>query len=158
ALAHEPPLDVQRKARAKLYDALAELLEQNFTANEKLVPEFQELTALPATDNEKKEEKDAREQEERDRRGPGLSPLCRGRESQSRFQEALTAYLDFAAMDQGKMIAMPSGHLVVPHKWAHGRIRDLLQKANAPQREALERVFQDQWRQAEQNGGIEALQ
>src|SRR5207245_10300076 len=88
ALAHQPADDVRRKARGKLYDAVAELLEQDFAGNEKLLLEFQELTVLPPGATETKDEKSAREQEEGDRRARYLSLLARGRESPARFRDA----------------------------------------------------------------------
>jgi outer membrane protein assembly factor BamB len=157
ALAQKPVEEVEHKARAKLYDALADLLEQNFTANEKLLPEFQQLTKLTPPATETAPEKAAREQEQRDRQARYLWLVARGRESQSRFRDALDAYLDFAALGQGNLTALPSGQTVLPHLWAQGRILDLLHKATPEQRSTLEQVFQERWQQTEQDGGLVAL-
>src|SRR5262249_47920717 len=83
--------------------------------------------------------------------------VARGRESQSRFRDALDAYLDFAALGHGNLTALPSGQTVLPHLWAQGRILDLLHKATPEQRSTLEQVFQERWQQTEQDGGLGAV-
>ncbi len=162
ALAGDPPADVRAKARGKLYEALGELLDQNFAANEKFLKEFEELTVIPTPAGESDELKARRLEEQRQRRANFLRLVAKGRESQGRIKESFEAYMEFAGLGGKDLITLPDepSTRVRPDVWAKSRVADLLQRSKPEQKQALNDAIGESWKQAEtvaQAGDLEPL-
>jgi outer membrane protein assembly factor BamB/tetratricopeptide (TPR) repeat protein len=136
ALKQENKLDaaLARQARSRLFEALTEYLQSDFTAAEKYLKAYEQLCrgeALPGVS-----------EGERTRRIGGYYMLLgRGRESQGKFVEAVRAYLDFADLGAGgELLSVPDDPAlkVAPAVFARGRIEALLKKAPAEQRKKIE--------------------
>src|SRR5262249_24873871 len=98
ALAHAPPADTRLKARGKLYEALTELLQNDFNAAEQDVDEHHELgrVEVPADADAAVKQRLADEQLRRE--ANFLSLVGRGREGQGRLIDAFLAYEQFGAL------------------------------------------------------------
>src|SRR5581483_8708891 len=92
ALGHQPPADTRTKARGKLYEALTDLLQNDFPTAEKYLDEYKELckVEVPADADPALKARLADEQVRRE--VSYLSLLGRGRERQGRLLDAFAAY------------------------------------------------------------------
>lgn len=149
ALQGDLPPDLVTKARTKLYEAMAELLEQDFAANEDLLNEFKTLTESWTDSGLSEEERQIREREIRDRKARLLRLVAKGREQQGRLPEAFAAYVEFAELSRDELIAFPEdpGTRALPRVWAKGRIEKMIRQADESKRRELEDAIQQRWQQ-----------
>jgi outer membrane protein assembly factor BamB len=159
ALRHRLPPDLAAKASTKLYEALAELLEQDFAANEALLGELQALSNLPSAETMPQNERQALEREYRDRKARLLRLIAKGREAQGRLVEAYAAYREFAQLGREELVAFPEepGTRALPRVWAKARIETMMQKASPEQRRELERSIEQDWNQVLASGSLEEM-
>ncbi len=162
ALAADPPADVRAKARSKLYEALGELLDQNFALHELHLKEFEELTLLPVPAGETEEVKNKRLEDQRHRRANFLRLVAKGREAQGRIKESFQAYMEFAALGGKELITLPDepSTRVRPDVWAKSRVAELLARAKPDHKQALHQAIEESWKQAQataQGGDLEPL-
>src|SRR5262249_4144594 len=107
ALRNAPPAETRSRARAKLYDALTDLLQRDFKAGEEYLKEYEALGKADVGRDAPNEERARARQEERTRRTQFLYLVAKGRESQGKLIEALEAYLDLAAQGSDEMVSSP---------------------------------------------------
>jgi outer membrane protein assembly factor BamB/tetratricopeptide (TPR) repeat protein len=138
ALAAAPPADLAERARARLYEALTDLLRRDFDRGEKYLKEYEELcTSAPAADAPDAE----RHRRAVERRVTFLVIAAEGREKQGRLADALAYYLDLAQLPTGgELVPVPGDPALKVRldRWALGRIEQLLKKATPEQRRQLE--------------------
>ncbi|HMP03504.1 MAG TPA: PQQ-binding-like beta-propeller repeat protein, partial [Gemmatales bacterium] len=136
----------KRRARDRLFDALCDLTDRRFAEQEQGLAELYELAEIPAPAEETGEARKRRLEEQTDRQVRVLRLVARGRETQSRFADALRVYLDFEA-PSATLVQSPEEPAVqiAPAIWVQGRIRDLFERATPAQRAEMERVVADQW-------------
>jgi tetratricopeptide (TPR) repeat protein len=160
ALRHNPPDDIRRKARAKLYDALSTLLEHDFTKHEELLPELENVLALEPEPDESDAAKAKREAQERERRAKFYRLIARGRQDQGRLKEAFDAYMAFATLGRNELVAIPEepGTKTLPEVWVQGRINDMIRTARPDQLAELKAALEEQWQKAKAADTVEALE
>jgi outer membrane protein assembly factor BamB len=153
------PPELVVKARTKLYEAMAELLEQDFAANEDLLKEFETLTNSWSDPGLPEQDREIREREIRDRKARLLRLVAKGREQQGRLAEALTAYVQFAELGRDELIGFPEdpGTRALPRVWAKGRIETLLRNADPGKRKELEEIIEQKWQEITARGDLEAM-
>jgi outer membrane protein assembly factor BamB len=159
SLKNQLPEELRPRARTKLYEALGDLLEADFAANEALLKEYEDLSVIAAPPNEAEADRAVREREQRDRQARMLRLVAKGREGQGRLKEAFQAYMEFANLGKEELIALPEdpGTKALPKVWAQGRIEAMIRKAAPKQRESLEKALEAQWLQAEATGALESM-
>jgi outer membrane protein assembly factor BamB len=158
ALANNPPDDLKPRARAKLFDAMTELLQRDFNNGEKYLDEYRKLcTVAPA----RPEEADEARKETQRRTANFLSLLAQGREGQGKLGEALAGYLEFGSLPtaQGELLSVVTEPAVKAKAdvWARGRIKAMMEKATEEQRKPLEDVIAGKWAEVKGSGDIEKL-
>src|SRR5262249_25577646 len=121
ALAYQPPAgasaeerkklsEILPRTRAKLFDAFAELLQQDFGGNEKYLKEFKELCQVPALPDASAQDKLSAQEEEQRRLATFLCLLGDGREKQGRLVEAFQAYEEFGGLKHDRELISVPGH------------------------------------------------
>jgi len=147
--------------REKLYIAYTELIRNNFSAGEAILPEYRTLCELPADPNETPEEKVRREDEVARRLRNYEYLLARGRESQGRLGEAFDHYIALANMGEAKnLLEMPDEPNVRmrPDVWARGRIESMIRRAsNAEARKSLEDRVNKEWNEVKVANDLKRL-
>jgi outer membrane protein assembly factor BamB/tetratricopeptide (TPR) repeat protein len=139
ALANKPDDDLRRRLRAKLYDALTDLLARDFAAGEKFLKEYEELSREPVDPMAPPEERVEREAERERRLVRLLSLKGRGYEAQGKAVEALNTYLELAALKDGTLAVFDEPALKAsPAVWARGRIAALYAAAKGESRQQLD--------------------
>src|SRR5207244_1585621 len=119
------------QVRDRLFEALTDYLQRDFTAAEKYLKEYERLCRAEAPGGV---------EEQARRLGSYYMLLGRGRESQGKFVEAARAYLDFADFGvRGELVPVPDDPAlqVAPVIFARGRLEALLKKASAEQRKKI---------------------
>jgi outer membrane protein assembly factor BamB len=165
ALHNNPPPDTRAKARAQLYDALTDYLKDRFNDAEPYLADYKELCQVEVGPEGTAEDKQKAEAEQLRRTGNYLSLVARGREKQGRLTEAFQLYLDFAALPGRKgdkereLVSVPDEASVKAPAtvWARGRISALLAKADARQRDELERLITRRWEDLKGTTDTDAL-
>ena len=145
---NNPPDDVKRTIREKLYVAYTEQLREDFAAAEPVLAEYAALCEVPAETDDPLE-RTRREDETLRRKRLYLYLLARGREGQGRLGEAFDHYLALAALGEGQaLFEMPDdpGVRMRPDVWARGRIEGMIRKAADPAaRTSLEARVNKEW-------------
>ncbi|MFL5341960.1 MAG: PQQ-binding-like beta-propeller repeat protein, partial [Gemmataceae bacterium] len=149
SLQYDPPPDVRKTARAKLYDALTELLQLDFTKAEPHLPLYRDLCLNEVTADEKIK-----------RQSNYLCIVGGGKERQGKLGEAFDAYMEFGQLNGGKEL-VPSiddpGTLSAPDVWARGRIVAMLEKAKPEDKKPLEERMAEQWKQVQSSGDVQKI-
>lgn len=148
ALAGELPPATREKAAEALFEAIGELLREDFAAGEPYLERYRELCRLPvpAGTPEAKAQEIAAEQQRRLARAVLL--VARGRERQGRAADAVDAYLAYGTADGAtELRADPDdpGLFVRADAAARERIRRLVADAGADVRRALDARLATEW-------------
>jgi outer membrane protein assembly factor BamB len=139
ALANKPDDELRRRLRAKLCDALTDLLARDFAAGEKFLKEYEDLSREPVDPKTPPEERAEWEAERGRRLVLLLSLKGRGYEAQGKAVEALNAYLELAALKGGALAIIDDPALKTsPEAWARGRIAALYAAAKGESRQRLD--------------------
>lgn len=157
---NDPPEDVRRQLREKLYVAYTDLLYTDFPAGEQYLREYEGLCELPLT-GALPADKVRLEEETRRRKRTHLYLLARGREGQGRLGEAFDKYLELARFEEGKsLIEIPDEPNVRmrPDVWARGRIEAMIRKAANPEaRKDLEARVNREWDEVKSGNDLNRL-
>ncbi len=147
ALDSNPPPELRDDVGKYLYDALGDLLDDDFGKHEKFVAEFEKLTHVPDAD------------EKLSRRANYLRLLAKGREGQGRLTDAYQAYSEFAALGVKQLLHAPDSPStkVLPAVWAQARMAEMVKKATPDQRSQLAAAFQKQWEKVQTGADLDAL-
>jgi outer membrane protein assembly factor BamB len=160
AVKNQPSSSTLRKARAKLYDTLTDLMRQNFNAAEQYLDEYKELCKIEIPAGASTEERKKLMEEERRRRSHFLYSLAEGRVNQGRLSEAFQAYLDFGAVagtDELVNVTNDPAVKARPDIWAQGRIAALVAKATPDERKLLEAEIAKRWAVVQKSNDLESL-
>jgi outer membrane protein assembly factor BamB/tetratricopeptide (TPR) repeat protein len=152
--------EVVPRTRAKLFDAFAELFQQDFNSGEKYLAEFNELCKVPAPSDASAQDALQAQEEEQRRRASFLCLLGDGREKQGRLLEAFQAYQEFGGLKGSRELISVPGHADLrtrPDVWAQGRIAAMVAKANPDQRKPLEEKIAEEWRAVQNSSDLEKL-
>lgn len=158
---NDPPDDVRRVVREKLYVAYTELLRENFAAGEPLLKEYETLCEVPPDGTDEPLELRRRQDESLRRRRLYLYLLAKGREGQGRLGDAFDHYLALANLGEGKtLFEMPDEPSVRmrPDVWARGRIEGMIRKAADPAaRQSLEDRVNREWAEVKDRNDLTRL-
>lgn len=152
ALSFKPQPMLAMRAKDRLYDALTDLLQADFTgASPKYLDEYQELCKLGP---------DPREQQARQARF--LRIVAQGREAQGNLVDAFRLYREFGALPihraNGGVQSLEDPTQVVPTDvWLRGRIGAMIARATPEQRQPLERKIQEEWDAVEKGKDLDAM-
>jgi tetratricopeptide (TPR) repeat protein len=137
--------ETTKQARLKLYESLAELMQNEFDKAEPYLAEFKELCTNPSGANA------TEVAAERDRRLINYyCLLAKGCESQEKYTDAFQAYMDFIALTANKKdelvtTADESSVRAAPDVWAAGRIAAMMSGAKGPSKEPLDKLIAERW-------------
>jgi outer membrane protein assembly factor BamB len=153
ALANGPAKDLKTRAETKLFDAMTELLQDDFSSGEKYLTEYAKLCTVAGGD-------DAAKETQR-RKANYLCLVAKGREDQGKLMEALDAYLDFGSLPtaQDELLSVVTEPAVKarPDVWARGRIKAMLERSAPEQRKPLEEAIAGKWNRVKDSGDLEQL-
>jgi outer membrane protein assembly factor BamB/tetratricopeptide (TPR) repeat protein len=158
ALKNNPPDDLKPKAQAKLFDAMTELLERDFSNGEKYLDEYRKLCVVAPARPEDAEE--ARKETQR-RQADFVYLVAKGREGQGKLGEALAGYLEYgslpAAQDELLKPVVDSPVKARADVRARGLIKAMMERATEDQRKPLEDVILGKWAEVKGSGDVEKL-
>jgi outer membrane protein assembly factor BamB len=151
ALEKGAPEKVVPRARAKLFDAMGDLLQNDFNAaSGPYLDKFKELCKV---------ETSAAEQLQRETAYWRI--VAKGREDQGDLVSAFLAYKEFGASPLFKEDGIPSLedplYKVPTHLWLRGRIGAMFEKANPAQRAGLEKKIAEEWQAVTQRNELAAI-
>jgi outer membrane protein assembly factor BamB len=135
----------------KLYEALTQLLQRDFTAGEKYLDEYRELCRVEVPADAGTAKVKALQAEERRRQGSYLALLAAGRERQGRLADALQAYRELLdGARPGELLAAPEDPAVQvrPDLWVQSRVAALASRGSPQQRQALQSQIDRAWQTA----------
>src|SRR5262249_39827525 len=139
------------RTHRKLYDALTQLLQQDFVAGEPYLEEYRGLFRPPVPPGATPEVRFQLAREEDRRRNEALRLIAHGRERQpGRLAGALDAYRELHARDTARLVTVPedAGLQVRPDAWVRGRVARLLASPDGPQAKELRAYLERTWPRA----------
>src|SRR5262245_7985899 len=159
-LANNPPDDVRAKAREKLFEAITELLQNDFNAGEKMLAEYQKLCEVDIPASATEAQKRLLAEEELRRKSNYYCLVAKGKENQGKLLEAFEAYMQFGTLVGNKemvsVIDEPNTN-ARPDVWARGRIQNMIRKATPEQRKPLEEKVVEEWKRVKDANDLEKL-
>jgi outer membrane protein assembly factor BamB len=162
ALANNPPTEVQKRTKLKLYEAMTELFRDKFSDAEKYLTEYEAMGEV-SPDSTAKDvdlEKQRAQTEQQRRKSTFLYLLAKGREGQGRLVEAFDYYQKFGALSGNKeLVSVPDESMLKapPDVWAQGRISAMVAKATPDARLPLEKQIANAWEDVRKSGDTEKL-
>jgi outer membrane protein assembly factor BamB len=164
AIANNPPADVAKRTKLKLYEAMTELIRDKFGEGEKYLTEYEAMNVVEPDLSVKKEELDKEkqraEEETQRRKSTYLYLLAKGREGQGKLVEAFDFYQKFGAFaGRNELVSVPDESVLkaAPDVWAQGRIAAMVAKATPDARMPLEKQIADSWEEVRKSGDTEKL-
>ncbi len=154
ALRNDPATDVRARARAKLYDALTDYVQRDFSAAEEYLKEYEALCKVEPEPDSGDEGRTKAEKEERKRRANFLYLVAKGREKQGRLVEAFEKYQQYgetAGTEELRPLLDEPSVKANPDVWARGRIAAMVAKASAEERRPLEALIASRWDKLQQS-------
>jgi outer membrane protein assembly factor BamB/tetratricopeptide (TPR) repeat protein len=159
-LANKPPDEVRFKAREKLFEAITELLQNDFNAGEKMLDEYKTLCTVEVPPIATEAQKAMLGEEELRRRSNFYCLVAKGKETQGKLLEAFEAYMAFGTLVGNKemvsVIDEPNTN-ARPDVWARGRIQNMIRKATPAQHKPLEDKVVQEWNKVKGANDVEAL-
>ncbi|HKB05666.1 MAG TPA: PQQ-binding-like beta-propeller repeat protein, partial [Gemmataceae bacterium] len=156
----KPPEDVRAKAREKLFEAITELLQNDFNAGEKMLDEYKTLCTVEIPAIATEAQKSMLAEEELRRKSNFYCLVAKGKETQGKLLEAFEAYMAFGTLVGNKemvsVIDEPNTN-ARPDVWARGRIQNMIRKATPAQRKPLEDKVVQEWNKVKGAKDLEAL-
>lgn len=159
-LDNKPAEEVRAKAREKLFEAITELLQKDFNAGEKMLPEYQRLceVEIPAAATEAERKRLA--EEELRRKSNYYCLVAKGKETQGNLLDAFNNYMRFGTLvgnqEMVNVIDEPNTN-ARPDVWARGRIQNMIKKATPEQRAPLERRVVEEWSKVKDSKDLDEL-
>jgi outer membrane protein assembly factor BamB/tetratricopeptide (TPR) repeat protein len=149
ALNNRPNAATKAKARSKLYEALTDYFQNNFSKAEEFLKEYEELCKVDL-EGTAGTERAALMAEERRRRANFLCLVGKGREKQNRLVEAFEKYLELGEESQKdeliQVVDEPSVK-AAPDVWSQGRIAAMVADAKDPRtKKELEDLITARWK------------
>ena len=160
SLVNKPNEETRAKAREKLFEAITELLQNDFNSGEKMLDEYKTLcdVEIPATATEAQKKMLA--EEELRRKSNFYCLVAKGKETQGKLLDAFDAYMKFGTLVGNKeminVIDEPNTN-ARPDVWARGRIQNMIKKATPEQRKPLENKVVEEWKKVRETTDLETL-
>ncbi len=154
SLRNQPAEDTRGRARAKLYDALTDYVQRDFTAAEEYLEEYEAMCKVEVGPEASSEERDNARKEERKRRANFLYLVAKGRESQGKLVEAFEKYQQYgetAGTEELRPLLDEPTVRANPDVWARGRIASMVARASPEQRKPLEALIQTRWNKLQES-------
>lgn len=160
ALLNKPNEDTRSKAREKLFEAITELLQNDFSAGEKMLPEYETLCTVEIPAGSTEAQKKMLAEEELRRKSNYYCLVAKGKEVQGKLLDAFEAYMKFGTLVGNKemvsVIDEPNTN-ARPDVWARGRIQNMIKKATPAQRKPLENKVVEEWKKVKDAADIDNL-
>jgi outer membrane protein assembly factor BamB len=164
ALANNPPANIVKKTRDKLYEAMTDLFRKEFNDAEKYLQEYEAMSTVApdpsVKEDEREKEKQRATKESARRKATFLCLVAKGREQQGRLVEAFDYYQKFGALGaDGELVSVPDEPMLKtpPDVWAQGRIEAMVAKATPEARLPLEQQIARSWEEVQKSGDVEKL-
>jgi outer membrane protein assembly factor BamB len=160
ALDNKPDAATRARARAKLYDTLTSLFQNDFAKAEPHLARYEELCNVEAAPDAPEAEKTRAADEARRRRANFLCLVAKGRQAQGRLVEAFDKYQEFSASAAGGDLVSVADEPTVkaaPDVWSRGRIEAMLAHATPAQRKPLEERLAKRWEEVRKAGDVAAM-
>ena len=159
-LANKPPEEVRAKAREKLFEAITELLQNDFNAGEKMLPEYETLCTVEVPADATEAQRKTLTEEELRRKSNYYCLVAKGKETQGKLLDAFDNYMKFGTLvgnrEMVSVIDEPNTN-ARPDVWARGRIQNMIKKATPEQRKPLEARVVDEWTKVKDTNDLEKL-
>jgi outer membrane protein assembly factor BamB/tetratricopeptide (TPR) repeat protein len=159
-LASKPPEEVRAKAREKLFEAITELLQNDFNAGERMLPEYETLCTVEIPADATEAQKRLLAEEELRRKSNYFCLVAKGKETQGKLLDAFDNYMKFGTLVGNKemvsVIDEPNTN-ARPDVWARGRIQNMIKKATPEQRKPLETRVSVEWDKVKDTNDLEKL-
>ena len=159
-LDNKPPEEVRGKAREKLFEAITELLQNDFDAGEKMLPEYEKLCEVEIPADATEAQKKLLAEEELRRKSNYYCLVAKGKETQGKLLDAFDNYMKFGTLVGNKemvtVIDEPNTN-ARPDVWARGRIQSMIKKATPQQRRPLEIRVEEEWKKVKDSDDVEKL-
>jgi outer membrane protein assembly factor BamB/tetratricopeptide (TPR) repeat protein len=159
-LANKPTEDLRGKAREKLFEAITELLQNDFGAGEKMLPEYLELCKVEVPADATEAQKKLLGEEELRRHSNYYCLVAKGKETQGKLLDAFDNYMKFGTLVGNKemvsVIDEPNTN-ARPDVWARGRIQNMIRKATPAQKRPLENRVVEEWKKVKDTDDLEKL-
>ena len=160
ALTNKPNEDTRAKAREKLFEAITELLQNNFNAGEAMLPEYEKLCSVEIPAGVTEAQRKMLIEEELRRKSNYYCLVAKGKETQGKLLDAFEAYMKFGTLVGNKemvsVIDEPNTN-ARPDVWARGRIQNMIKKATPEQRKPLENKVVEEWKKVKDANDLEKL-
>lgn len=160
SLAGKPPEELRAKGREKLFEAITELLTNDFTAGEKLLPEYAKLCEVEIPESSTEAQRKLLVEEEVRRKSNAHALIAKGKEGQGKLLEAFEAYMAYGTLvGNREMVPVPDDPTTVarPDVWARARIENMVKKATPEQIKPLAARVADEWKKVREGGELERL-
>ena len=160
ALAGKPPEDLRARGREKLFEAITELLQNDFAAGERLLPEYEKLCVVEVPETSTDAQKKLLAEEELRRKSNFHALVAKGKETQGKLLEAFEAYMAYGTLVGNKeMVVVPDepNTNARPDVWARARIQNMIKKATPEQRKPLENKVVEEWTKVKGANDLEQL-
>ncbi|HVK11419.1 MAG TPA: PQQ-binding-like beta-propeller repeat protein, partial [Gemmataceae bacterium] len=160
ALAGQPPEELRAKGREKLFEAITELLQNDFAAGENLLPEYQKLCTVEVPESATDAQKKLLADEELRRKSNYHALVANGKEKQGKLLEAFEAFMAYGTLVGNKeMVVVPDepNTQARPDVWARARILNMIKKATPEQRKPLENKVVEEWTKVKAAADMERL-
>jgi outer membrane protein assembly factor BamB len=150
-LAKDPSAEAAPKAKAKLFDALGDLLRSQFKESAgKYLEKYKELCAVPGN-----------AAEEVERTAQYWRILAEGRQQEGDLVSAFVAFKEYGASPKFKDKGIPDlddpAHTVPANLWLRARIGAMFESASPAQRRGLEAKIAEQWKAVQQTKDVKAI-
>jgi outer membrane protein assembly factor BamB/tetratricopeptide (TPR) repeat protein len=160
ALANKPNEETRAKSREKLFEAITELLQNDFNAGEKMLAEYEKLCNVEVPPTATETQKKLLAEEELRRKSNYYCLVAKGKETQGKLLDAFDAYMRFGTlvgnMEMVTVIDEPNTN-ARPDVWARGRIQNMIKKATPEQRKPLEDKVVSEWNKVKESNDLETL-
>lgn len=157
---NNPPEEVRRNIRGKLYLAYTEMLRNDFNGGEPILAEYKSLCEVPVDTDDPIARQQLIDEQVR-RMGLYLSLVAKGREKQGRLTDAFDHYRAYAALGDNKQLVPifdEPNNMTRPDVWARGKIDTMIRNAKDPAiRKPLEDRVQKDWDSVRESNDLSRL-
>ncbi|QVL34724.1 PQQ-binding-like beta-propeller repeat protein [Telmatocola sphagniphila] len=152
--------DLRIRARNKLFEAMTEYIQGDFTRAESYLTEYKELCNVVIPPGVEPVQKQALLDEELRRKSNFYAMVGKGRQEQGRLLDAFENYQTFGTLvGNREMVSVLDQPLTSarPDVWARGRIEAMLRSAKPENRKPLEDKINENWKKVRESNDLEQL-
>lgn len=160
ALNNKPNEDTRAKGREKLFEAITELLQSDFSSGESMLDEYKKLCEVEIPEGATEAQRKTLAEEELRRKSNFFCLVAKGKETQGKLLDAFENYMAFGTLvgnrEMVNVIDEPNTN-ARPDVWARGRIQNMIKKAKPEQRKPLEDKVREEWARVKDANDLEKL-